>query len=176
MNEDIKKRLSKIRLIIMDVDGVLTDGRIYFNDRGEVMKAFHVHDGYGLRLAREHGLMLAAITGMISPVTRARLEHLNITDIVEGCMEKADALKALCEQKGLSHEEVLFIGDDLFDLGAFAEAGICVAVADALGDVKKRADYVTQKSGGQGAVREIIDIVLKEKSDGQGSINRGNKE
>ena len=161
MNDELRERLRKIRLIAFDVDGVLTDGRLYFSRDGDMMKVFHVHDGYGFERARLHGLMLAAITGMISEVTRSRLERLHIADIIEGCMEKGDALRSLCEDKGLSGEEVLYIGDDLFDIDAIEVAGVGVAVANAVEEVKASADYVTRLRGGDGAVREIIDLVIK---------------
>ncbi len=166
MNDELRERLRKIRLIAFDVDGVLTDGRLYFTRDGEMMKAFHVHDGYGFERARSHGLMLAAITGMISKVTRSRLEYLNVADIIEGCMEKGDALKSLCEKKGLSSEEVLYVGDDLFDIGAIEEAGVGVAVANAVKDVKTRADYVTELRGGEGALREIFELVIEAQTGG----------
>ena len=168
MNDELRERFRKIRLIAFDVDGVLTDGRLYFSTNGEMIKSFHVHDGYGFELARSHGLMLAAITGMVSTVTRSRLEQLNITDIIEGCMEKGDALKSLCEEKKLSCEEALYIGDDLFDLGAIEKAGVGVAVANAVKGVKDRADYVTELRGGEGAMREVIDIVIDAQTGGGG--------
>lgn len=155
------EKLRKVRLIAIDVDGVLTDGRLYFGPRGEIMKIFHISDGLGIDLAQAVGLPLAFISGRDSLPLRRRARELKIPHVITGCQDKSIALRQLAEELQCTHEEILYIGDDINDLLGFLESGVRIAVANAVPDLKRQADGVTDNPGGQGAVREVIEAVLK---------------
>jgi 3-deoxy-D-manno-octulosonate 8-phosphate phosphatase (KDO 8-P phosphatase) len=160
----VLRKAAAIRLLILDVDGVLTDGGLYYSARGRLLKRFHAHDGYGVVRAREHGLRLAIISGRTSPVVAARARDLRITDVFQGIEDKRRAAAGLQEKYGLTFREIAFIGDDLFDLGLLRIVGLSAAPADALPDVRKAVDVVTHTRGGEGAVREIIDLIITAQS------------
>jgi 3-deoxy-D-manno-octulosonate 8-phosphate phosphatase (KDO 8-P phosphatase) len=153
-----------LRLLAMDVDGVLTDGRITWGVSMDgalhEMKSFDVKDGLGISLALAAGLQIAWITGRQSPLVERRAQELGVTHLCQGARDKRAVLGVLIQRLGLSSEQVLYIGDDLNDLPAFAAAGTRVAVADAVDALKSAADWVTAAAGGRGAVREVIDGVL----------------
>jgi 3-deoxy-D-manno-octulosonate 8-phosphate phosphatase (KDO 8-P phosphatase) len=148
----------------MDVDGVLTDGRITWgvsvDGALQESKSFDVKDGLGISLALSAGLQIAWITGRQSPLVERRARELKVTHLCQGARDKRSVLGGLIERLGLRAEQVLYVGDDLNDLPAFAAAGTGVAVADAVDAVKSAADWVTEAAGGHGAVREVIDGVL----------------
>ncbi len=158
---EVDKKAAKIRLLILDVDGVLTDGRIVINDRGQELKTFHVKDGQGLRLLMDAGIGVALISGRASGAVRHRAEDLGIEGIHLGIKEKDALLEALLSEKGLQAEQVCCVGDDLPDLAMFAHAGLRIAVSDAAPELKEAAHWVTHKSGGMGAVREVCELILK---------------
>lgn len=162
------ERLAKIKLLILDVDGVLTDGRIFLNHKGEEIKAFNVKDGLGLKMLREGGIDVAIITGRRSGAVEHRGRELGITDVFQGVGKKREICRKLIRKKMLVTEEVCCIGDDLPDLPMFDEVGLAVAVADAVQEVRDRADLITTKKGGDGAVRELCEWILK----GQGKWTR----
>lgn len=153
-------RLAAIRLLAVDVDGVLTDGRLYYGAGGEQLKVFHVHDGLGLKLVQAAGIEVAIISARDSAMVSARLDDLGITLRAQGSQDKGAALRALREQRALAAEAVAFVGDDLPDLAAFAEAGLKIAVGNAQAPVRAAADWVTTCDGGQGAVREVCNALL----------------
>lgn len=155
------ERARHIKLLAMDVDGVLTDGRIILGNDGEELKAFHVHDGLGITLAHAAGLHTAIITGRESEIVRRRGSELKIHDIHQKVTDKAACIKMLLQKYQLSLDEVAFIGDDLNDVPLFLQVGLAVAVADATTEAKQFAHFVTQAPGGRGAVREIIAFILK---------------
>ena len=154
-------RAEKIRLLVLDVDGVLTDGSILINDRGQEVKAFHVKDGHGLRLLMDEGIHVALISGRHSGAVRHRAEDLGIQGIHLGIKDKERLLQGILKEKGLQAEQVCCVGDDLPDLVMFQHAGLRIAVADAAPEVKEAAHWVTLKKGGQGAVREVCELILK---------------
>lgn len=158
------EHLGLIRLVAMDVDGVLTDGRIGWSavSSGELCesKTFSVRDGLGIGLARAGGLEIAWITGRSSAVVAKRAQELKVTHLRQGARDKSRLLAALAAELGLPREAVLYIGDDVNDLLAFEAAGVRVAVADAEEIVRRTADWITQARGGEGAVREVIEGVL----------------
>ena len=155
------KQLAKIKLLAMDVDGVLTDGgMVYAGDR-EQIKRFSVRDGLGMRLAMVSGLKIAWITGNMSPAVEARARDVGVTDLYQAARYKSEALRDLMRRHELSPEEVAYVGDDLNDLPAFEKAGVSFAVSDAAPEVKDAADFVTERAGGAGAVREVIEMILK---------------
>lgn len=157
----IDKDFSKIKLLVMDVDGVLTNGCVIINSDGSESKAFNLLDGHGVKLWHRAGFRSAMISGRASGATTIRAEQLSINFVRQGCKAKLPEFEALLEEASLTQEEVMYIGDDLLDLPLVRRAGFGVAVANAVDELKEAADYVTQKPGGSGAVREIIEMVLK---------------
>lgn len=156
---DSKKK--QIRMVILDVDGVLTNGHIFFGNEGELMKQFHVQDGMGISLLRQAGIRVAVITGRTSDIVRLRCAELHIADVYQGSMSKKEALKDLLTRYQLSGDEVCYVGDDLIDIPVMRRVGLPCAVANAVAEVKEIASYVATKEGGQGAVREIAEMILK---------------
>ena len=155
-----------IKLLALDVDGVLTDGTIYIAADGECFKGFNAKDGMGISCALRNGLDVAIITGRKSEIIHRRAEELGITTIIEGAKDKREALRSLRRLRGLSVEEVAYVGDDLNDLPAFAESGLTFAPADAADAVIDMCDFVLINDGGKGAVREAVDLLL----DAQGKL------
>ena len=157
----VSEKASRIRLVLLDVDGVLTDGRIILNDRGEQTKSFDVKDGMGLKMLKSCGVAVAIATGRKSRVLEQRAKELGIEDVYQGVTDKKRLCKQLKTAKGLKTEAVCSVGDDLPDLGMFAESGLRIAVADAVREVCESADFITTHKGGFGAVREACELVLK---------------
>jgi 3-deoxy-D-manno-octulosonate 8-phosphate phosphatase (KDO 8-P phosphatase) len=147
----------------MDVDGVLTDGRLYFDARGNETKSFHIRDGFGIVRAREHGITIAIVSGRKSIATMARSRELGIRDVYQNVSDKLSVVHSLLTKHDCSEAEVCFIGDDVPDLRAFEAVGVRVAPADAAEEVRTRASYVTKARGGEGAVREVLDAILRAK-------------
>ena len=160
-----EKRAAKIRLLALDVDGVLTDGSIYYSNKGDELKAFNIKDGLGIKLLRQSGVKVAIITGRQSDIVARRAQELGIKDVVQGREDKYQALLELCNQHGIGIEECAYMGDDLPDLGAITKAGLGLAVADAVSAVREAADWVSAYSGGCGAVREACELLLSARSD-----------
>jgi YrbI family 3-deoxy-D-manno-octulosonate 8-phosphate phosphatase len=152
---------TKIELLILDVDGVLTDGRIIMNDQGEEIKCFHVRDGHGLRLLLNAGIHVAIITGRKSKTVKYRARDLGIREVYQGVKNKEFLCNELIQHKKLDKKQVCCIGDDLPDLSMFNQVGISIAVADACPEVRAVADLVTKNKGGDGAVREVCELILK---------------
>ncbi len=159
----MNNKLAGIRILAMDVDGVLTDGGMIYGVGDEQVKVFNAQDGLGIRLAREAGLEVVIVTGNTSFAIEHRAKDLGLPTIFQGAKYKAKAIQDICQQWNVSPEQAGFIGDDLNDLPAFDTGCVCFAVANAVDEVKARADYVTSKSGGHGAVREVIELILKAK-------------
>ncbi len=153
--------LADIQVLVVDVDGVLTDGTIVVNSDGSESKFFSVLDGHGIRLWQRAGLKVAFLSGRASEPTRYRAEQLKVEYVFQDCHNKLDALDKFLQQLGLSPEKVAYIGDDLPDLPPIRHVGFGVAVANAVDEVKQYADYVTTRPGGSGAVREVIEYILK---------------
>ena len=156
-----EQKAVKIKLLILDVDGVLTDGRIILNDRGEETKSFDVKDGHGLRMLMNSGVRVALVTGRRSEALSRRAEDLGIAEVYQGVSDKRAFCRHLIAEKGLKKPEVCCVGDDLPDLGMFMEAGLCIAVADAVEEVRKASDFITVRKGGYGAVREVCELIIK---------------
>ncbi len=153
--------LADIQLLAMDVDGVLTDGTLVINADGSESKFFNSMDGHGIRMWQRAGLKVALISGRASEPTQRRAEQLQIEYVFQDCHNKLPVFEKLLEQLGLSPERVAYIGDDLTDLPVIRYAGFGVTVANAADEVKQYADYVTTRPGGNGAVREVIEYILK---------------
>ena len=150
-----------VKLIILDVDGTLTDGTIGYSDDGTQTKRFHVADGLGIVMAQAVGLKIAVVSGRASQALETRMAELRVTELVLGCGDKAAAVSALLAKYELSPSEAAFVGDDLNDLPAFGAVGVKIAVADASEIIKAVADWVTPRPGGRGAVRDAIDEILR---------------
>ena len=157
----LEERASRIKLLLMDCDGVLTDGRIWLFDSGEEQKGFHTRDGLGLELWHRAGFKSGIISGRTSSAVDRRANALRMSFILQGVDEKSRAFADILEGAGLTTVEVAFIGDDLNDVPLMLESGLGVAVADAAPEARQIAHYVTKACGGQGAVREVIELILK---------------
>lgn len=149
-----------IKLLILDVDGTLTSGEIFLGARGEEMKAFHVHDGLGIKLAQKKRITVALITGRESQIVENRAKELQIEEVYQGCKDKVEILNLLVERYSLYLSQVAYIGDDINDLPAMERVGVAIAVKNAVLAVKEVAHYITEKRGGEGAVREAIEYIL----------------
>lgn len=155
------QRLEKIKLVITDVDGVLTDGSLYYDENGEALKYFNVKDGLGIKMLLACGINVAVLSGGDTPILRKRIEYLGIKLFQLGKMSKKQACLELMAQAGVRPEETAFIGDDTLDLPAFQTCGLAVAVGDAFDYIKQQADFVLTRSGGHAAFRELSDMILK---------------
>lgn len=158
---DTENRAKKISLLILDVDGVLTDGQLLFSDQGEAMKVFNTQDGLGISAANQAWLKTAIITGRETEMVRRRGAELNIADVFQGAKDKLQAYHQLLHKYSLQPDQVAYIGDDINDLAVMTRVGLACAVANAVADVKKRAHFITTRQGGQGAVREVIELILR---------------
>lgn len=159
--QNIQAKAKKIKLLLLDVDGVMTDGSIILDNQGNELKAFHVRDGHGIKLAQKNGIMIGIITGRKSEVVSVRARELGIQEVHQGAYEKIEIYESLLEKYGLRDDETAFIGDDVVDIEILKRAGIAAAVADADPAVKPHVDLVLKTPGGRGAVREFINLVLK---------------
>jgi len=155
------QRLLRIKMVIMDVDGVLTDGSMIFNADGTESKAFNVRDGSGIKYLMRNGIRTALLSARECGPVRHRAESLGIDHCITGALDKLPAYRALLEETGLADADVCYIGDDLPDIPPMRAAGFPVAVADAAREVKDAAAYVTETLGGRGAVREVAEMILK---------------
>ena len=161
-SDELKRKAANIKLVALDVDGTLTDGSINIGPEGELFKRFNAKDGLGITAARRHGLRISVITGRKGPIVQKRAEELGIgEDIMSGISAKGQAILLLAEKYNLSLEETAFMGDDLNDLPALHAAGLSAAPADAAEDVKKAVAYIAPHKGGQGAVRDLLELILK---------------
>lgn len=158
---DIQARLKKIKILILDVDGVLTDGRIFWLDGHGWTRYFHIKDGYGLKLLMKSGIQVAIISGGDSKDVRMRMEFLNIDHVFLGDEDKLKALDKIAESTGLSLDQMAFMGDDLFDIPVIEKVGFSATVPHAVEAVKGRVHYVSEAHGGWGAVREVADAIRK---------------
>lgn len=154
-------KLKKIKLLLLDVDGVLTDGRIVYDNQGNELKAFDVKDGHGLKLVQRAGIKVGIITGRKSDVVTRRAAELGIDILYQGALNKLEPYREILSAEGLTDEQVAYVGDDLVDLPILRRVGFSATVADAICEVLPRVDYVSQHNGGRGAVREICDLLLK---------------
>lgn len=167
-----KTDFSKIKMLVTDVDGVLTDGTVSISSDGYESKRFSLLDGHGIKMWQRAGYEIAIISGRASDATTFRAKQLKIKHVHQGATKKLPAFEAILEEVGLSAEEVVYIGDDLLDLPLVRRAGFGVAVANAVDELKEHADYVTTRKGGTGAVREVIEIVMKSAGKWQEAMER----
>jgi len=159
--DDLRARAKKIKLLILDVDGVLTDGRIIYDSRGRDSKFFDVHDGMGVYLLSRAGISTILITAKGSRAIKPRAKDMRIAEVLENISPKTAVLDKILKKYAVSIEEVCFVGDDLVDLGLMKKVGFPVAVFNACPEIKQVAGYITIKEGGRGAVREVAELILK---------------
>jgi 3-deoxy-D-manno-octulosonate 8-phosphate phosphatase (KDO 8-P phosphatase) len=155
------EKAKNIKLLILDVDGVLTDGRIVIDDRGVETKCFDVRDGHGIKLLKRANIEVVIITGRNSEVVTHRARELGIDSVYQNIHDKLEVYQSILGQKGLKDGEVGFVGDDLVDLPLLRRVGFSAVVADSIEELKSYADYISRNRGGRGAVREISELILK---------------
>ncbi|MCG3117214.1 MAG: HAD hydrolase family protein [Candidatus Manganitrophus sp. SA1] len=155
-----RRKAMRIRYLLLDVDGVMTDGTLYFDENGREIKGFSIYDGHGIRLLQKARIGVGIISGRSSAVVAWRAKELGIEDVHQGSRDKEAAYEMIKAKHRLQDEAVAFIGDDLIDLTLLRRVGFSIAVASAVDAVKQEVDWVTKKKGGEGAVREVIDFIL----------------
>jgi 3-deoxy-D-manno-octulosonate 8-phosphate phosphatase (KDO 8-P phosphatase) len=160
MDNKILEKLKKIKMLMLDIDGVMTDGGIIMDSEGRESKVFNVRDGHGLVLVQRHGISVSILTGRTSSVVEHRARDLKITEVYQGALNKKEIFGQILHKNNLLPDDVAYAGDDIVDIPVLKMAGFAVAVADADEMVKKIADYVTVNKGGRGAVREICELLL----------------
>ncbi len=159
--QDILEKARDIRMVIFDVDGVLTDGSLFVGDDGQEYKAFNSKDGHGMRMLQEAGVEIAILTGRTSNVVRLRMEELGIERVMQGHRAKLPAFEALLTDCGLAPEQIAYVGDDVVDLPVMTRVGLAIGVADAHPLVKRHAHWLTASPGGRGAAREVCELILE---------------
>ncbi|HAZ81066.1 MAG TPA: phenylphosphate carboxylase subunit delta [Porticoccaceae bacterium] len=159
-NEAVIKAAKKIKLLVLDVDGVLTDGKLYYGNSGEELKAFNIQDGLGIKLLQQGNIQVGIITGRVSGLLQRRADELGINPVIQGREDKLTALEELLQSTEFDLNEIAFVGDDLPDLAVINKVGLGLTVANASSTLALKADYQTKKSGGDGAVREIAELIL----------------
>ena len=160
LNAEVRARVEGVKLVALDVDGVMTDGRLFYHDDGTESKAFDVRDGHGIKMLGQAGIETAIISGRNCPSVEKRAADLGITEVVQGVRDKAPSLEKLASEKGLMPEQMAFVGDDIVDLPVMNRVGLAVAVADASEHLFDKAHYITLAPGGRGAVREVAELIL----------------
>jgi 3-deoxy-D-manno-octulosonate 8-phosphate phosphatase (KDO 8-P phosphatase) len=172
MKDSLPERCARIEMLVLDVDGVLTDGCIRYTDQGAEIKAFHVRDGSGLKLWTSLGKKAGIITGRRSSIVERRASELGITAVIQGADNKRKALLQMLQSQNLTADVICAIGDDFVDLAMMRASGLAIAVADACPEAKEDAHYVTQAPGGRGAVREVIELILRAQGSWQTIVAR----
>lgn len=161
IGETLRKKIESVTVLIMDVDGVMTDGTIIIDDLGNETKHFNARDGQGMKLLMRAGIEIFFLTGRTSQVVEHRARELGVRNVYQGSKNKGERLDSIFNEKGLSADMVAYMGDDIVDIPVFRKVGFSVAVADACEEAIQIADYVTEKKGGDGAVREVCEMILK---------------
>lgn len=161
--QDILQKAANIKLVIFDVDGVLTDGSLFIGDDGQEYKAFHSKDGHGMRMLQDSGVDIAIITGRVSKVVEHRAKDLGIRHVYQGKRDKLPAYKELMQHVGLQDEEVAYVGDDVVDLPVMCRVGLAICVQDGHPFVKQHAHWITEHNGGRGAGRDVCEMIMQAK-------------
>ncbi|MEE9323983.1 MAG: HAD-IIIA family hydrolase [Dehalococcoidia bacterium] len=170
VDDAISRRAKRVRLMALDVDGVLTDGSVYYSTQGEELKRFHIRDGMGIVMLMKAGVEVVIITREATEFPVRRAEKLGIKDVYTGVHDKKAIAEDLLSRHGIGYEEMCYVGDDINDLEILEKAGLAVAVRDALPEVREAAHYVTERPGGNGAVREVCDLILAARGIDVGSL------
>lgn len=161
MNKKMKEKIKNIKMLMLDVDGVMTDGKIIMDDEGRQLKNFNVRDGHGLKMVQRYGIQVVILTGRKSEVVNHRAKDLDIKEVYQGALNKKEVFLKILQKHNLAASAVAYMGDDIIDIPVLRQVGFSVAVADAVDVVKKNVDYVTKAKGGNGAVREVCEIILQ---------------
>jgi len=161
LDEKLIEKMKIIRLLVLDVDGVMTDGKIIMNDMGREIKNFDVKDGHGIKILMRCGIDVILLTGRRSAVVEHRAKDIGIEEVYQGIYNKLEKFEEILQHKSFNYENIAFVGDDIVDIPLLKRVGFSVAVADATEDVKKGVDYITKKAGGDGAVREVCELILQ---------------
>jgi 3-deoxy-D-manno-octulosonate 8-phosphate phosphatase (KDO 8-P phosphatase) len=161
--QDILEKARRIRLLIFDVDGVLTDGSLFIGDDGQEYKAFNSLDGHGIKMLLSHGIEIAVITGRTSKVVEHRMKNLGISRVYQGQLDKLQAYNDLSGKLGIAHEEIAYVGDDVVDLPVMRRVGLAIAVQDAHALVRKHSHWQTPSPGGRGAARDVCEMLMEAK-------------
>ncbi|MEM9597419.1 MAG: HAD-IIIA family hydrolase [Acidobacteriota bacterium] len=158
---DLERRAARIQWLLLDVDGVLTDGRLRYTERGEEMKVFHVRDGLGVRMAQRAGLTVGVLSGRSGPALERRARELDLDPLIVGSKHKVADLERFCDERGTTPDSIAYVGDDLQDLGVLRRCGLAFAPADAATEVRDVVHHVLRTAGGRGAVRELVETLLR---------------
>lgn len=169
--QPLMEKARKLKLLILDVDGVLTDGKLFFDNEGTEYKSFHARDGHGIKLLRQSGVEVAVISGRSSNSVALRMKNLGIEYVYQGHENKIAAFNEIIELIGIRPEQAAHVGDDLLDLPIMLRVGLAIAVSDANFAVKQRADWCTSLPGGQGAVREVCDFIMQAQGTFDAALN-----
>jgi 3-deoxy-D-manno-octulosonate 8-phosphate phosphatase (KDO 8-P phosphatase) len=161
VSAEVRERAGRIRVVLLDVDGVLTDGRILMGSSGDDGRCFHSRDGLGMRLGQQAGLTFGIISGRRSEVVAGRASELDITEIHQGVLDKIACLEKILARLDVADDAICYIGDDLVDVPVMRRVGFAAAPSDAAPEAREAADYVTASAGGRGAVREVVDVLLR---------------
>ncbi|RLW54937.1 MAG: 3-deoxy-D-manno-octulosonate 8-phosphate phosphatase [gamma proteobacterium symbiont of Stewartia floridana] len=168
--QDIHEKAKAVKLVIFDVDGVLTDGGLFLGDDGQEYKAFHSRDGHGMKMLQYTGVVIGIITGRTSEVVRLRMESLGIEYVYQGKLEKLPAYEELKQKLGLSDEQIAYVGDDVVDLPIMRRVGLAIAVQDAHPFVLQHAHWQTPHGGGRGAARDVCEMIMQAQDNLQSSL------
>ena len=160
-SQEVLAKARTVKLLICDVDGVMTDGGLFFGDNGLEYKAFHSRDGLGIKMLQRSGIPLAVITARTSDVVKHRMKNLNIDLVFQGQQNKVQAFEALCQTQNLTAEQIAYVGDDLVDMPVMKRVGLSIAVADAHDLVRQHAHWITRHGGGHGAVRDVCELLME---------------
>jgi 3-deoxy-D-manno-octulosonate 8-phosphate phosphatase (KDO 8-P phosphatase) len=170
--QDIMQKAANIRLVIFDVDGVLTDGSLFLGDDGQEYKAFNSRDGHGMKMLQASGVDIGIITGRTSEVVKFRMDSLGIKHVYQGQLDKLPAFEELLQTLGLSHEEVAYVGDDVVDLPILIRAGLAIAVQDAHTLVKQHSHWITPNPGGRAAARDVCEMIMQAQGSLETQLNK----
>jgi len=168
--DEVVEKAKLIKLVIFDVDGVLTDGRLFYGDDGQEYKAFHSRDGHGMKMLQETGVPIGIITGRTSAVVTHRMKNLKVEHVYQGKLEKLPAYQELIDKLGLSAEQVAFVGDDVVDLPIMVRVGLAITVPSAHELVIQHAHWVTQHEAGAGAARDVCELIMKAQGNYQNAM------
>ena len=173
-SDQLQEKAKQIRVLIVDIDGVMTDGSLYYHQTGEYLKAFYVRDGFGIKLLQKAGLQVAIISGRNSPLVYSRAQDLGIDSsaVFLAVADKASALDTLCQSLNVKPEQMAFMGDDWIDLPVLARVGLATCVIDAHDEVKSRVHWISAYPGGRGAVRELCELILRSQQSYDTLLNR----
>jgi 3-deoxy-D-manno-octulosonate 8-phosphate phosphatase (KDO 8-P phosphatase) len=160
ITKELNEKLAKVKMLLCDVDGILTDASVFIGLEKEI-KRFHIRDGLGMMMLRKEGVLVGWVSARPSTATTLRAEELKIDFLVQDKTNKVQKVEGLLAETGLKWDQICYMGDDIVDLGVLRRAGVAVTVADAIAEAKAAAHYITQAEGGHGAVREVIDLILK---------------